>query len=360
MSKVKPNQQPEELDAPGPNVEPLVHSDVNVSTFPWAPARLDYFPNHPLALHPSGEPFRAIVILVSQAWRQQPAMSLPNDDAKLASMAGFGRDVSNWQQVREDVLRDWSLASDGRWYHPEFAAWALQSWSRKLEAEQFSERQRQRAMAGARSRGAAGAQPNKRGDQKEDKKDREIRNEQQGDQEDLRIERETILEIPLLSSAPHPRMTQTSDKVILMDEKEEYHPVDEVKQITSVFEHWRQQTRRPEEVLTAARSRILKSRLAEGLSPEILCRAIDAAAADDFYQGRTAKQTQRIDTLDVICRDRDRVLRLASAGDAKPRSQPSMSHAATATARTFLEMFEPAGPTTIDVPATPSETEDRK
>lgn len=79
----------------------------------------------------------------------------------------------------------------------------------------------------------------------------------------------------------------------------------------------------PDRGWPAARCRVLMARLDDDLSPETLCRAIDAAAVNDFYQGRTPKQAQRINTLGVICKDRDRVLRLASAAGPNKRRAPA-------------------------------------
>lgn len=112
---------------PGRSVVPLVPAEVNLESFPWAPVRLAFLSGHPLALLPNPEPFRALVLLIAQAWRKQPAMTAPNDDVQLAAMAGFGRDVNSWLTVRESVMQDWVLCSDGRWHHPELTSWALQS-----------------------------------------------------------------------------------------------------------------------------------------------------------------------------------------------------------------------------------------
>lgn len=47
---------------------PLVPAEVNLETYPWAPVRLAFLSGHPLALAQNPEPFRALVLLMSQAW----------------------------------------------------------------------------------------------------------------------------------------------------------------------------------------------------------------------------------------------------------------------------------------------------
>ena len=310
----------------------LVPAEVNVASFPWAPVRLEFFAAHPLALHPSGEPFRALVLLIAQAWRQQPAMTLPNDEARLAAMAGFGRDIAGWLQVREPVLSGWFLGDDDRFHHEELAPWALQAWASKQSSDRFAEQQRQRALAGARSRGAARAQPKREDEIEIQVQDKDqIDKETIGSTEDSRRASSALVNVSLVSD---------------QGASERDGKVGEEKAVELIFEHWKRKTGRPKEVLTPPRRRIVQARLAEGLASEVLCRAIDAASVDDFYLGRTSKQSRRIDTLDVILKDQDRVLRLASASDSAPN--PIISQAAAATARTFMHMFGASEPVTID------------
>lgn len=53
--------------------------------------------------------------------KEVPAGSLPDDDVLLTDAVGFGMDVKRWRKVRPQVLADWILCSDGRFYHPELA-----------------------------------------------------------------------------------------------------------------------------------------------------------------------------------------------------------------------------------------------
>src|SRR5690606_21602992 len=54
-------------------------------------------------------------------------------DRTLASLAGFGRAVSEWTKHREGALRGWIKCSDGRLYHPVVAEKAMEALKAKLE-----------------------------------------------------------------------------------------------------------------------------------------------------------------------------------------------------------------------------------
>ena len=315
---------------------PLVPAEINLETFPWAPVRLAFFSGHPLALAQHAEPFRALVLLIAQAWRQQPAMTAPDDDTQLASMAGFGRDVDAWLAVRDVVMHGWILCSDGRWHHPEPAAWAMQSWEAKKSDERFRAKQSARARSrrpGANQdadesdvadHGPAAAQPYKR----------EQDTYKTVDDQDQKEEESCSDTFPRASTADSSLPSSATGT----GTKEDFKQVSEVDAVVQIFEHWKQRTGRPREKLTASRTSIVKARLAEGISPSQICRAIDNAAESDFYQGRTAKQPQRIDTLDVICKDSDRILRLASTAHAQGRSG-RLKPAARSTAERFKAML---------------------
>jgi hypothetical protein len=318
--------------------QPLVPSEINLETFPWAPVRLAFLSGHPLALAEYAEPFRALVLIIAQAWRQQPAMTVPDDDIQLAWMAGFGRDVDAWWVVRDVVMQGWTLCSDGRWHHPELAAWAMQSWDAKKSDERFRAKQSERARSrrsGANhdaggsdvaDHGSAVAQPYK----KEQDTYKTV------DEQD-RKEGENRSDVPPPVSSPDSSLPSSATETET-GTKEVFKLVSEVDAVVQIFEHWKQRTGRPEEKLTASRTSIVKARLAEGISPSQICRAIDNAAESDFYQGRTAKQPQRIDTLDVICKDSDRILRLASTAHAPGRSG-RLKPAARSTAERFKAML---------------------
>ena len=345
--------------------EPLVASHINLAKFPWAPVRLGFLESHPLLLIENAEPFRALIVLIAKAWKEQPAGTLPNNNNRLAEMAGFGRDVNAWNKVRDEVLDEWILAIDGRWHHAETAGWVHQAWESKLRAEAFSEQQRQRAQIGAAKRrsaslrtasviseklstssdettesshGFAAAQPKRK---KENKKniDNNNKNKKNNNNEE-RMEKDDFEAPPLPSNI-------LMDQKFAIDEKQEdTQKGNGVDQIKFIFEHWKYTTNRPSEILNQDRSRIIHDRIKEGLSVEILCRAIDGAAGDDFYQGRTSKQPSRIDTLDIIFKNHDRITRLASMDHSRRPLKPhhGFSDAGQATAHAFMQAFErPAG-----------------
>ncbi len=97
---------------------PLVCADTDLRDFPFMPLDVVRLRDSDLAARATGEEFRASVLLWCASWHQVPAASLPDDDAVLASLAGFGRSVKDWAKVRKGALHGWIKCDDGRLYHP--------------------------------------------------------------------------------------------------------------------------------------------------------------------------------------------------------------------------------------------------
>ena len=226
---------------------------INLETFPWAPVRLAFFSGHPLALAQHAEPFRALVLLIAQAWRQQPAMTAPDDDIQLASMAGFGRDVDAWLAVRDVVM------------HPEPAAWAMQSWDAKKSDERF--RAKQSARARSRRPGVnhdvSGSDIADHGSSAAQPYMREQDTYKTVDKQDQKKEESCLDALPPASTADGSLPSSATET----GTKEDFQQVSEVDVVDQIFEHWKQRTGRPGEKLTASRRSIVKARLAEGISP---------------------------------------------------------------------------------------------
>jgi hypothetical protein len=263
-------------------------------------------------------------------------MSAPDDDIQLASMAGFGRDVDSWLAVREPVMQGWILCSDGRWHHPELAAWAMQSWDAKKSDERF------RAKQSARAR-------SRRFGTDEDSQPSDVVGHGSAAAQPYRKRQETYRTVDLQDQKGEEGCPDVSPSFSTVDSalpstatapgtEEDIQTAGEVDVVVQIFDHWKQRTGRSNEKLTASRTSTIKARLAEGVSPAQICRAIDNAADSDFYQGRTPKQTQRIDTLDVICKDSDRILRLASTANAQSRTG-KLKPAAQSTAERFKALM---------------------
>jgi hypothetical protein len=337
--------------------EPLVPAHVNLATYPWAPVRMDFFTGHLLALAASAEPFRALVLLMAQAWRQKPAMTLPDNDIQLASMAGFGRDVLGWVDIRPEALADWFLAADGRLHHPEFATWAMQASASKEKTDRSSEKQRERALAGVARRqaaalaespsvvghGPAAAQPYENTEESEQNVDEQTH------------ERESI---PSLEGRQLPTAFVNSSFIAshATTTKEGGQPVGGVDPVVLIFEHWKQKTGRPDVPLLESRKSVIQARLNEGISVEQICLAIDHAAQDDFYQGRTVKSTRRLDTLEVICKTSDRILGMASENSAstqlsklKLAAQRTAENARAAAAQMQADVIDAEEPSVLAV-----------
>lgn len=113
--------------------EPPIPADVDLRTFDDMPLDVRVLRDSDLAAEVSDEAFRAAVLLWCAAWHQIPAASLPDDDQKLARLAGYGRDVRGWQKVRGEALRGFQKCSDGRLYHIYMCEKAKKAWTKKNE-----------------------------------------------------------------------------------------------------------------------------------------------------------------------------------------------------------------------------------
>lgn len=113
--------------------DPLVAQDVDLRGLPFMPLDVGRLRDSNLAIEASGDEFRAAVLLWCASWNQVPAGSLPDNDAVLASYAGYGRDVKGWKRVRQGAMRGFVACSDGRLYHPVVCEKAKEAWGERTE-----------------------------------------------------------------------------------------------------------------------------------------------------------------------------------------------------------------------------------
>lgn len=102
-------------------MEPL-SDDINLSGLPFMPLDVLRLADSDFVAIATGDEFKAAVLLWCKSWHQVPAGSLPNDDRVLAHLSGAGKD---WKKISAVALRGWTLASDGRLYHPVIVEKAL-------------------------------------------------------------------------------------------------------------------------------------------------------------------------------------------------------------------------------------------
>ena len=112
---------------------PLVPPEVDLKGLEFMPLDVTRLRDSDLASVSTGDEFRAAVLLWCASWHQRPAASVPDDDRVLAMLAGYGRDMSGWMEVRDVALRGWALCADGRLYHPVVAEKAIEAWGGRVE-----------------------------------------------------------------------------------------------------------------------------------------------------------------------------------------------------------------------------------
>lgn len=133
---------------------PMVPAEADLRDFAFLPLDVLRLRDSDLACVEDAEVFRAAVLSWCVAWHQVPAASLPDDDAVLARLLGYGRDVKAWRRVRAaGGLRGWVLCDDGRMYHPVVSDKARGAWASKLAQRARTEAART-ARAAARQTGS--------------------------------------------------------------------------------------------------------------------------------------------------------------------------------------------------------------
>lgn len=110
---------------------PLTPVDCDLRDFSYMPLDVVRLRDSDIASI-EAESFRAAVLSWCVSWHQSPAASLPDDDAALCRLLGYGRDLKGWLKVREGgALRGYVKCSDGRLYHPVVAEKAVEAWQKK-------------------------------------------------------------------------------------------------------------------------------------------------------------------------------------------------------------------------------------
>jgi len=101
--------------------KPMTPHDADLRGYPAMLLDVQRLRDSDIANESTGDEFRAAVLLWCASWHQLPAGSLPDSDRALCRLAGYGRDMDGWLQVRDGALRGWVLCDDGRLYHPVIA-----------------------------------------------------------------------------------------------------------------------------------------------------------------------------------------------------------------------------------------------
>ena len=128
-----------------PLPSPPVPPDCDVRDLKWMPLDVVRLRDSDTASHPDAEVFRIAVLSWCASWHQVPAGSLPDDDAALARLLGYGRDLRGWRRVRATgCLRAWVKCSDGRLYHPVVAEKAIEALAQKQRSQRKREHDAER------------------------------------------------------------------------------------------------------------------------------------------------------------------------------------------------------------------------
>lgn len=107
--------------------DPPVLAEVDLRRYPTLPLDVQRFRDSDFVALASADEFRAAVLLISAAWHQVPAGSLPSDDRLLSALAKV--EMKTWKKIRQGAMRGFRQHSDGRFYHPVLTETVIKSWA---------------------------------------------------------------------------------------------------------------------------------------------------------------------------------------------------------------------------------------
>lgn len=139
--------------------DPPISSHVDLRRYPTIPVDVQRLRDSDFVALASADEFRAGLLLISAAWHQVPAGSLPVDDRLLCALAKI--ELKTWMKVKQGALRGFVKHSDGRLYHPVLTETVLKSW-----ATMQAHKQRTAAATAAR-KGRYGQRNDERNDERD-------------------------------------------------------------------------------------------------------------------------------------------------------------------------------------------------
>jgi hypothetical protein len=91
--------------------------------------------------------------------------------------------------------------------------------------------------------------------------------------------------------------------------------------VQEVFSYWQESLEHPQARLTPERERVIRARLREGYTVEVIKKAIDGCRASPFHRGQN-ERGQAYDDLTLICRNGSKLESFVSVGTIKRERPP--------------------------------------
>lgn len=133
--------------------DPLTPENCDIRDhFPYMPLYVQRLRDSGFAIHVDPASGFYAMFAWAAAWHQVPAASLPDDEAELARLLSFGRNVEEFRKVRDGALYGFIKCSDSRLYHPVIAEAAMNAWEKKEAMRSRKERDSARAKKAAEKR----------------------------------------------------------------------------------------------------------------------------------------------------------------------------------------------------------------
>ena len=239
-----------------------------------------------------------------ECWNEVPAGSWEDDDEIIA--AAIDMPIRLFQAHRDQLMRGWYLAADGRLYHPVIAEMVMAMVEKRRDIAKRVRDHRERRKSSSQSAPKPELSPvSNDGVTRYQPVSNAQEQEQEQEQEELKLPRSANA---LVESALGGHDLEPEKPGGATDP-----PPDAAKPVVlasvavrSVFDYWREVMEHPNAVLDNKRSRAIAGRLKHGYSVEQLKRAVDGCRASPWHQGQNDRH-QVYDDIELICRDAKRV-----------------------------------------------------
>ena len=254
-----------------------------------------------------------------ECWNEVPAGSWEDDDEIIA--AAIDMPIRLFQAHRDQLMRGWYLADDGRLYHSVVAEMVVAMVDKRRDiakrVRDHRERQKQHGQTEAKTapypvsnEGVTRYQPVSNAQEQE----------QEQEQEELKLLGSANALVEPALGGPDLGPEKTGGAL-------DAHPPPAAKPVVlasaavrTVFDYWREVMGHPNAVLDNKRSRAIAGRLKHGYSVEQLKRAVDGCRASPWHQGQNDRKLV-YDDIELICRDAKRVEAFLTKAEGQTQQQ---------------------------------------
>ena len=235
-----------------------------------------------------------------ECWNEVPAGSWEDDDEIIA--AAIDMPIRLFQAHRDQLMRGWYLANDGRLYHPVIAAMVNGMIEKRRDGARRVRDHRERAK---NQNSNFTSQDQLHVSNNDVTHYQPVSNAQEQEQEQESPGSANAL-VESALSGPDLGMKKTGGQNHPRSPPDVKPVVFGSADVRCVFDYWREVMQHPKAILDDKRRRAIASRLKHGYSVEQLKRAVDGCRGSPWHQGQNERRLV-YDDIELICRDTKRV-----------------------------------------------------